>query len=161
MRPARSRLLRAATVVAAVALALPAQARDERMLFDVDSVLASAEGKDRFDDTVQFYFGDRTHSQPLQTFGVHTSERRTFAPVRTDAEACQRAFIEALASLRDTAKARGANAVVNIKSIYKNREFVSDTQYECRAGYFVTGVALEGRLVKLPPPGVSAVNPSY
>lgn len=161
MRPAPSAWLRVAAVVAAVTLALPAQARDERMLFDVDGALASAEGKDRFDDTVQFYFGDRTHSQPLQTFGVHTSERRTFAPIRTDAEACQHAFIEALAALRDAAKASGANAVVNIKSIYKNREFVSDTQYECRAGYFATGVSLEGRLVKLPPPGVSAIVPSY
>ena len=154
-------LLRAAAVMAAVTLALPAQARDERMLFDVDSVLVSAAGKDRFDDTVQFYFGERPYPQPQQAFGVHTSERRTFAPIRTDAEACQHAFIEALASLRDAAKASGANAVVNIKSIYRNREFRSDSQFECRAGYIVTGVALEGRLVKLPGPGVSAVVPSY
>ena len=136
--------------MAAVALAPAAQARDERMLFDVDPVLASPAGKDRFDDTVQFYFGERPYPQALQSFGVHTSERRTFAPIYTDAEACERAFIEALAGLRDAAKAAGANAVVSIKSIYKNREFRSETQYECRAGYVATGVALEGRLVKLP-----------
>ena len=152
-------LLRAATVVAAVALALPAQARDERMLFDVDGTLAGAEGKDRFDDTVQFYFGDRTHSQPLQAFGVHTSERRTFAPIRTDAEACQHAFIEALAALRDAAKAAGANAVINIKSLYKNREFRSPTQYECRVGYITASVTLESRLVSLPAPGVTTLPP--
>ena len=161
MMPIASRFLRTAAVLAAVALSAPAQARDERMLFDVDPVLASAEGKDRFDDTVQFYFGERPYPQAQQSFGVHTSERRTFAPVYTDEEACKKAFIEALAGLRDAAKKAGANAVVNIKSIYKNREFRSETQYECRTGYLVTGVALEGRLVKLPGPGVSAVVPTY
>jgi hypothetical protein len=151
-----SRFLRAAAIVAAASLPLAADARDERMLFDIDPVLASADGKDRFDDTIQFSFGERPYPQPQQTFGIHTSERRTFAPIRTDPEACARAFIEALAGLRDAAKAAGANAVVNIKSIYKNREFRSDTQFECRAGYVVTGVSLEGRLVKLPGPGPSA-----
>lgn len=154
-------LLRAAAVLAAVALALPAQARDERMLFDIRAALASPEGQDRFDDTVQFFWGDQPYPQPLQTFGIHTTERKRFAPTRTDQGACDHAFIAALAALRDHAKAAGANAVVDIKSIYRNREFRSDTQYECRAGYIVTGVSLEGRLVKLPAPGPTAVTPSY
>lgn len=148
-------LFRAAALVAACALAAPAHARDERLLFDIDKALSSPLGKDRFDDTVAFYFAERAYPQPLQTFGIHTTERRTFAPIYTDLEACDRVFIEALAALRDAAKAAGANAVVEIKSIYKNREFRSETQYECRAGYVVTGVSLEGRLVKLPGPGVN------
>ncbi|HUR39888.1 MAG TPA: excinuclease ATPase subunit [Verrucomicrobiae bacterium] len=137
-------------------LSAPAEARDDRLLFDIQNVLNSALGKDRFDETVEFYWGDRIYPQPQESFGVHTTERRTFAPIRTDPEACDRAFIEALAALRDAAKAAGANAVVEIKSIYKNREFRSETQYECRAGYVVTGVSLEGRLVKLPGPGPSS-----
>lgn len=153
--------LRTAAVLVAVALTPSAQARDERMLFDVQPVLASPLGKDRFDETVQFYFGERPYPQPQQTFGVHTSERRSFTPLYSDAEACDRAFVEALAGLRDAAKARGANAVVDIKSIYRNREFRSDTQYECRAGYLATSVSLEGRLVRLPGPGVSSANPSF
>ena len=43
--------------------------------------------------------------------------------------------------------------MVEIKSLYKNREFRSTTQYECRLGYFGATVTLEGRLVKLAPPG--------
>ena len=40
-------------LLAAAALAAPpAQARDERMLFDIAAVLASTEGKDRFDITI-------------------------------------------------------------------------------------------------------------
>lgn len=161
MMRARAILLRTAAVLAAVAFALPAQARDERMLFDIRAALASPEGQDRFDDTVQFYWAEQPYPQPLQSFGIHTAERKRFAPTRTDAEACNHAFIATLAALRDAAKAAGANAVVDIKSIYRNREFRSETQYECRAGYVVTGVSLEGRLVKLPPAGVTAISPSY
>lgn len=147
-------------LVAAAALAAPsAQARDERLLFDIAPVLASPQGKDRFDDTVDFYFGERPYPQAQQAFGVHTSQRRIFAPLYSDADGCKKAFIEALAALRDAAKARGANAVVDIKSIYKNREFRSETQFECRAGYVASSVSLEGRLVKLPGPGVTAVSP--
>lgn len=147
--------LRTLLAIALIAFAAPAAARDERILLDIDRALATAEGKDRFDDTIQFYYADRRYPQPLESFGIHTTQRRVFAPVHTDEEACQKAFIEALAALRDAVKAKGGNAVVDIKSIYKNREFRSETQYECRAGYVVTGVSLEGRLVKLPAPGVN------
>jgi hypothetical protein len=153
----RSRL--AAAAVVAATLAIPAaQARDERLLDDIAAALESPEGRDRFDETVEFYWGDQPHPEPLESFGIHTAERKTFAPIRTDTDACRRAFIEALASLRDRAKAAGGNAVVGIKSIYRNREFRSETEYECRGGYVVTGVSLEGRLVRLPPRGVSAVR---
>jgi hypothetical protein len=53
----------------------------------------------------------------------------------------------------------GANAVVNIKSIYRNREFRSETDFECRAGYLVDNVSLEGRIVKLPEHGISTLRP--
>ena len=152
-----------AALVAAVVFAPAAQARDERMLFDVKGALESPEGKDRFDDTVSFFWADQAYPKPLQSFDIQTSERKSFAPTRTDAEACQVAFIEALAALRDHAKEVGGNAVVDIKSIYKNREFRSDSQYECRAGYFSTVVTLEGRVVKLPPTisGITTSKPGY
>lgn len=158
MKPA-SRFALPLILVAAALAAPPAQARDERLLFDIGPVLASPQGKDRFDDTIDFYFGERPYPQAQQTFGVHTTERRIFAPLYSDEDGCKKAFIEALAALRDAAKARGASAVVDIKSIYKNREFRSETQFECRAGYLASSVSLEGRLVKLPGPGVTAVDP--
>jgi hypothetical protein len=156
----RTRLLHFTAALVAVTALLPsAHARDEQLLFGIDEALASPAGKDRFDDTVQFFWGDRPYPEPVQSFGIFTSERKTFAPTQTDSGACEKAFIETLATLRDRAKEVGGNAVVDIKSIYKNREFRSDTQYECRAGYVVTGVSLEGRIVKLPEPGVSAIRP--
>jgi hypothetical protein len=149
-----------AAALVAAAFAAPAQAKDERMLLDISAALGTPEGRDRFDDTVQFLWADQAFPPPAQSFDITTAEHRAFAPTRTDEEACYIAFIEALAALRDHAKELGGNAVVNIKSIYKNREFRSDTQFECRAGYVVNSVSLEGRIVKLPEHGISTLRPN-
>ena len=37
-----------------------AHAKDEQFLFDIAVVLASPEGKDRFDDTIRFYWSGQT-----------------------------------------------------------------------------------------------------
>lgn len=155
--------MRIPTVILGAALAaaasFPAQAKDERMLLNIASALGTTEGHDRFDDTVQFLWADQAYPPPVQSYDITTVEHRAFAPTRTDEEACIAAFIDALAALRDHAKELGANAVVNIKSIYRNREFRSDTQFECRAGLFVNNVSLEGRVVKLPEHGISTLRP--
>ncbi|MGH8481722.1 MAG: hypothetical protein ACRES8_04605 [Nevskiaceae bacterium] len=141
--------------VAIVLLALPppAAARDDQRLFDLAPALASPEGRDRFDDTIAFHWSEAETPPIERSFAVHTSERRTFLPTRTEREACDQSFIEALAGLRDAARKAGADAVVAIKSLHKNREFRSTTQYECRLSYFSATVTLEGRVVKLAPPG--------
>ena len=140
-----------AAAVLASAAAAPADARDDQRLFDIAFALESPQGRDRFDETVKFFWSGQLAPEPAQAFAIHTSERKTFAPTRTEREACDQSFIEALAALRDAAKAAGADAVVDIKSLHKNREFRSATQYECRIGWFAAGVTLEGRLVKLAP----------
>ena len=145
------KLNRALTMVVLALLPIGAQAKDEQRLFEIAFVMGTPDAKERFDETVRFYWSGQAAPAPVQTFNIHTSERRTFAPTRTEQEACDQSFIEALAALRDAARAAGANAVVDIKSLYKNREFRSATQYECRLGYFAAGVTLEGTLVKLPP----------
>ena len=149
----------AAAALAAALLPAAASAKDERLLFEIGAALGTPAGKDRFDDTVQFLWADQAYPPPVQTYDIFTVERRAFAPIRTDQEACFAAFIDALADLRDHAKAVGATAVVSIKSIYRNREFRSDTQFECRAGYMVDVVSLEGRIVRLPEHGISTQPP--
>lgn len=132
-----------------------AHARDEQRLYEIAAALGTPEGKDRFDDTIQFFWAEQDTPAAEQSFSIHTAERKTFLPTRTEQDACDKSFIEALASLRDAARKIGANGVVGIKSLYKNREFRSATQYECRLSYFAASVTLEGRLVKLgssPPP---------
>jgi uncharacterized protein YbjQ (UPF0145 family) len=138
-----------AAALLAGAVATPASARDDQRLYDIDFVLQSSEGRDRFDDTVRFQWSGQPAIEGTQTLSIHTSERKTFLPTRTEKEACDQSFIEALAALRDAARAAGADAVVDIKSLHKNREFRSATQYECRLGYLAAGVTLEGKLAKV------------
>lgn len=148
------------TVVFAAVLAPAAQARDEQRLFDIAAALATPMGRDRFDDTVQFFWAGQPTPETERAFSIHTSERKTFLPTRTERQACDESFIEALASLRDAARKAGLDGVVVIKSLYKNREFRSPTQYECRLSYFTASVTLEGRLVKLAaPPAVAPTQP--
>ena len=135
------------------AAAPAAHARDDQRLFEIAPVMASPAGRDRFDQTVQFFWAGQDVPPTDQAFAIHTSERKTFLPTRTEQQACDQSFVEALAALRDAAKKVGADAVVAIKSLHRNREFRSTTQYECRLGYFGATVTLEGRLVKLAPPG--------
>ncbi|MGH8442424.1 MAG: hypothetical protein ACRETF_05920 [Nevskiaceae bacterium] len=145
-----TRVLAIAALLTGVLAPAAALAKDEQHLFDIATVMASAEGRDRFDDTIKFYWSGQAAPAPIETLSIQTGERKTFLPMRTEREACDQSFIEALASLRDAARKAGANAIVEIKSLHKNREFRSPTEYECRLGYFAASVTLEGTLAKLP-----------
>ena len=52
-------------------------------------------------------------------------------------------------SLHQRAVSLGANAVVNIRSNFKNNVETSDTDYTCGAGGVMAGVALIGDFVKV------------
>jgi len=51
--------------------------------------------------------------------------------------------------LRDKAKSVGANAVVNIRSNYRNNTTSSATTFKCGSGMLMSGVALKGEIVTL------------
>jgi uncharacterized protein YbjQ (UPF0145 family) len=51
--------------------------------------------------------------------------------------------------LQERARKEGGNAVINIKSNYRNEERASATQYTCGAGAVIAGVALKGDVVTL------------
>jgi uncharacterized protein YbjQ (UPF0145 family) len=52
-------------------------------------------------------------------------------------------------SLQNRAKKMGANAVINIVSYYNKETMSSITEFECRAGALMAGVALKGDFVKI------------
>lgn len=99
---------------------------------------------------VKFFFGEQAHPEPEQVYGEFRTNKKTSSFGKSDEEACPWAMLSALISLHDRALREGGNAVINIKSNYKNVQFVSDTEYECGAGAFVAGVALIGTVVRLP-----------
>ena len=85
----------------------------------------------------------------LKDFGEFSTNKKTNALNKTEKQACEWVFLSALLQLQIRAKRMGANAVINIKSNYRNNVVVSNTEYQCGAGNIFAGVALKGRIVKL------------
>jgi uncharacterized protein YbjQ (UPF0145 family) len=96
---------------------------------------------------VGFYFGDQPHPAVSQSFGEYRTNKKTNAFNKDDKEACEWVFLSALLSLYERAQSLGANAVVNIRSNYKNNVVSSATEYTCGAGGLMAGVALIGDFV--------------
>src|SRR5438270_6226392 len=134
----------------ALAIALSAAARDDRLKLPVDAALAKGQNyKEKIDPQVKLYFGKQPRVKVAKSIGEWTSNKRTNAFNKKDQEACDIAFISAAVSLQDRAKREGGNAVINIHSVYKNDKFESPTEYLCGAGSTMAGVALRGTVVTL------------
>jgi uncharacterized protein YbjQ (UPF0145 family) len=100
-------------------------------------------------EDVAFYFGEQSHPAVTTKFGEYRTNKKTNAFNKSDKEACEWVMLSALIQFRDKARSLGANAVVNIRSNFKNNLFVSETEYSCGAGGLMAGVALIGDFVKL------------
>ena len=122
--------------------------RDDRLMFPISDALSTAAAQNRLQG-IDFYFGDQKHPQVLEDLGEFSTNKKTNAFAKSDKKACEWVFLSALLQLQERAKNLNANAVINIKSNYKYREFASETEFECGAGHIMAGVALKGRIVKL------------
>lgn len=128
--------------------AADAHARDTRQQFPVAEVLNNPEYAAQLEG-VQFFFADQAHPEVAQDFGEWKTNKKTNAFGKSDEFACQWAMLSALLSLHQRALGLGGDAVIGIQSNYKNKEFSSQTQYECGAGGLMAGVAFKGHVVKL------------
>jgi len=135
---------------ALVIIGFPRQtfSRDDRLIFPISDALSTAAAQNRLQG-IDFYFGDQKHPQVLEALGEFSTNKKTNAFAKSDKKACEWVFLSALLQLQERAENLNANAVINIKSNYKYREFASETEFECGAGHIMAGVALKGRIVKL------------
>jgi uncharacterized protein YbjQ (UPF0145 family) len=117
-------------------------------MFPISDALSTAAAQNRLQG-IDFYFGDQKHPQVLEDLGEFSTNKKTNAFAKSDKKACEWVFLSALLQLQERARNLNANAVINIKSNYKYREFASETEFECGAGHIMAGVALKGRIVKL------------
>ena len=124
-------------------------ARDDINGYLIKEALDLEQSKSKLGEKIKFYFGDQAHGEILKTFGEFRTNKKTNAFNKSDLEACQWVFLSAMISLRDRAVREGGNAVINIKSNYKNNLTSSKDTFQCGAGTFVAGVALVGTVVKL------------
>ena len=135
------------TALLAVAAA-PADARDTRQQFDIAQAIAAGKADGTLDGSVQFHFKGAPAPR-AERLGPATTNKKTNAFGKSDQVACQWVMLSALKALQAAAKARGANAVIDIESNYKSQPFSSATQYECGAGGLMAGVALKGVYAKV------------
>jgi hypothetical protein len=135
-------------LVVAVALSsASAFARDSKYLLKIADVLMMPEAAGRLDAGIKLYFG----KQPApagENRGEVVANPKTNSANKSDEEACRWVMLSALMELQKRARAMGATAVVGIESYYKKVPFSSETEFECHAGAFVTGVALRGQMIK-------------
>lgn len=130
-------------------MATPAEARDKRVQFNIASAIAQGKAQGVLDGSVAFYFEGQSTPAVVQDFGVANTNRKTNAVGKSEQESCDWALLGALVALQDAAKARGANAVIGLRSNFKRQVFSSATQYECGAGRLMVGVALLGSYAKV------------
>ena len=135
-------------VLACLVCVSSVHAREDIQSFPIEPVLNSDDGKEKLAG-VTFYFGDQAHPKVVQEFGEWTTSKKTNAFNKSDQEACDWAFLTALIAMQQRALREGGNAVIDIKSNYKNIETSSQTEYKCGAGNIVAGVALKGTVVKI------------
>ena len=142
------KLIYSVLLAAAAMSATSASARDDIGKYPIQSLLETSKAKDALLD-IPLYFADQSYGSESSKYGEVITNKKTNAFNKSDREACEWVMLSALKALQERAVKEGMNAVVNIQSYYKKREFVSSTEYECGAGALMAGVALKGTLVKL------------
>ena len=143
------RLTLALTTVLTLAVAPTADARDTRQQFDIATAIAAGKADGTLDGSVQFHFKGARTPTVTERLGPANTNRKTNAFGKSDGKACQWVFLGAMKALQAAARERGANAVIDLESNYKNPVFTSATQYECGAGGLMAGVALKGVYAKV------------
>ena len=126
-----------------------AEARDTLHNLNAQDALQQGHQRGEILDDVKVYFAGEKHPDVEKSIGEFRTNRKTNAFNKSDEEACRWAFFSAIKSLQERALNEGGNAVIDIKSNYRNREFVSATEFQCGAGAFIGGVALKGTVAKL------------
>jgi hypothetical protein len=128
-------------------LSAHAFARDTVANYPVNAALASEPGK--VGDDIPLFFAGQKHPGVVKSYGEFATNKKTNAFGKSDETACQHVFLSAVLELQDRARREGGNAVINIKSNYKNEERESATEFTCGAGAVIAGVALKGEVVTL------------
>ncbi|EOK5726216.1 excinuclease [Vibrio vulnificus] len=124
-------------------------ARDDVSNYSITKAMSSEVAKSKLGTEVSFYFGEQSYGKVLKELGEFKTSKKTNAFNKTDEEACNWVFLSAMIALKDRAIKEGGNAVVNIKSNYKNNLTSSNDTFQCGAGAVMAGVALSGEVVKL------------
>jgi len=127
-----------------------AKGRDDHIKLPIQGALEKGQSyKDTVGSDIKLFWGTQKMPVVDRKMGEFTSNKKTNAANKSDQEACDLAFISAVIALQQRARKEGGNAVVNIRSVYKQEDSDSPTEFICGAGKIMAGVALRGTVVKL------------
>ena len=120
------------------------QARNEFQPFSINEAVAAPGAAAQLDSTVKLYFGGQSATNVAKTLRDILVVRRVNTVLNKGDAACRSAFVEAIGFLQKAARAAGGNAVINIRSNFKNNERSSEVDYDCSVGSFRSVVSLKG-----------------
>ncbi len=123
-------------------------ARNDLVTFSFNEVVEQGYEEGLLDRSIQFKLAGNSPTNVIQNFGEFRSNKKTNGVGKSDEKACKWALLSVLKSFQSRAKSLGANAVINLKSNYKNRPFVDASSFQCGAGAIMAGVAMKGDVVK-------------
>lgn len=126
-----------------------AYSRNDKLMISIQDAFETIDYKTKLDSNIKFYFGEQKHAKASKSYGIYSASKKTNAFNKSDEEACRWALLSALITMQQRAINEGADAVINIVSYYDRNVVSSETEFECRAGTFMTGVAIQGKVVKL------------
>lgn len=139
-----------ASMLALSAVAPQAFAADRVVDLPLQELLDSPEAKSAgIDGSVRFYLAGQKTPAIASRMGESVSNKKTNGVGKSDEEACRWVMLSVLKAFQESAKAKGANAVVDMVSYYKKVEARSATTYQCHAGNIMSGIAMKGTYAKI------------
>jgi hypothetical protein len=168
-QPFPTRIAAAAAVVAVAlaGLALPAQARNVRLMESVPDTIRVSRVHDILGDLDLRFGGDSGRGanivrRDVIVKGVGTTKLHDVGDddkVRpSDHDLCARAFEDAITQLAFAARGARATAIVGVVSNYEGALFDDPVHFECHAGALKAAVTLRAQLA-IDPVGVPVVSP--
>jgi uncharacterized protein YbjQ (UPF0145 family) len=109
--------------------------------------LAAAGGESR--GGVPVYFGEQSHPAVKSQLGDVSFSVRIARKVAGPDDACREALTEAVGKLREAARERSANAVIDVTTRFHSSESNSSREFTCGVSPSAAAIAVSGRLVVL------------
>jgi len=145
----KKNIVTAAVLAVSLTASFSASAEDKMVKFPIAGAMAVNDAQQRLGDSVKFYFADQQTPKVASKITSDKTSQRTNGFGKSAEKACNWVFLSAMLALQKRATEVGADAVINIVSNFKDKEFASQTEYECADGAIMAGVALKGDFVKL------------
>lgn len=133
-----------ALAFATLAVVTMAHARNDLLVLPLEDVVRMGLEQGKLDGSVQFYLSGARTPKVHARLGEGVSNKKTSGVGKGDADGCRWAALSALISFQESAKQKGATAVVDLHSFYKRNAVKNPATYQCHAGAVVIGVALKG-----------------